>query len=186
MGIAGWVQHPVSRGPASKGMLMGDLLVGLALVLAGVLAFGAQQYILRSKALREERRDRQSVYLIDAYRALYRLLARIRDEGDQRVLDMRALSREERVELELAIFDSRLFGDWEVVDAVRGFTEQSGWDPGNLLNVLGKQIRRLYRLEPLEPTRRHPEREDLSDYLPNMFGLIGPDDTEPHEGGTVA
>jgi hypothetical protein len=167
-------------------MLMGDLLVGLALVLAGVLAFGAQQYILRRNALREERRDRQGVYLISAYRAMYRLLARTRDEGDQRVLDRTALSRAERVDLELAIFDSRLFGDWEVVDAVRGFMERPDWDPSNVLNVLGKQIRRLYGLEHLRPTRRHPDREDLSDYLPNMFGLIGPDESQPDEGGTVA
>ena len=151
---------------------MSDFMAGLLFIVAGVGAFAAQRFILSRWALREERRDRQIQYLTEAYRAFSYLAARLRPEEDVDVVDPGSMYRDERVEVERAIFDSVLFGDRDVVDGVQAFGAQSvpgtdvdDWNPTELMLVLRKILRREYRLDPLEG--------DLASYQPRVRGLVG-------------
>ncbi len=132
---------------------MNDLAVSLTVVFAGVIAFGIQQWLRLLYERRQERRDLEIGYLLDAYLALSRYLNRaFEDENGDGTLtfDPARLSDEEADEMELAITTAGLHGSLEIAKKADAFVKDAdNWFPKELMFALRDHIREKFGREPL-------------------------------------
>jgi hypothetical protein len=132
---------------------MSDLAVGVAVVFAGVIAFALQQWVRVIYERREDRREREIEYLVDAYRALSVFMNRaFFTEDGQTYLALDRLSDDEASAAELAVSTAGLHGSPEVVKAAVEYTNagDENWDPTDLMIALRQDLRQRLGHPPIE------------------------------------
>jgi len=129
---------------------MNDVVTGLILVLAGVVAYGLQQGINARLEARRRRQATEIAYLERAYRALSVFYNRIHssseaaEDGTLR-FDFDCLSDAEKERIELAVTDAKVYGSEGVIDAADRFCKMPSWNPWELMEAIRKDLRAKLR-----------------------------------------
>ena len=133
---------------------MSELPVSLIVIVAGIIAFGFQQWLRAIYEHAQERRSLEIGYLLEAYRALSVFRNRTtlsNEDSGKNYTDTRLVNEKEAEAMELAVSTAGIHGTQAVVQAALEYADSGNedWDPYDLLKALRKDIRDKLRREPL-------------------------------------